>query len=92
MEPELVDTTGETCPICLDRFDNGTKVAVLQCGGYHMVCETCCDYNDQTTCPLCRREADVGIVGVAMNYPQGKTADDPIEIDDDEEMIAIEIY
>lgn len=89
---EVVDTTGSRCPICIEPFKDGVRVAVLGCGGGHLVCEECCDldtalcvdeYNDTYAyvCPLCRRSVVISQVCLAMNYAKGKgTSASPIVI------------
>jgi len=46
----------ERCTICLDGYDQGVSVAVLECAGSHRFHTACIDrwlFQEAATCPLC---------------------------------------
>lgn len=89
-----VVTTGVECCICLEEFDNGQPVFVLDCGGHHMLCRGCIHDAVEATngsCPVCRGVAGYdganavkrAEVYVSQNYYKGSgsSAGDAIVID-----------
>lgn len=53
---ELDPIIGETCPICLDQFKEGTYKRTLVCN--HIYHKKCIDgwLKRKDTCPVCRRD------------------------------------
>ena len=88
---EFVNVSKMQCPTCWRMFTDGSDVAILGCGGGHVVCGACHTRvrSVSDSCPLCRR--DVGIVTMAegrvFTYEgTGASSSDPIVINHPDEV------
>ncbi|CAI5713596.1 unnamed protein product [Peronospora destructor] len=60
------DSDAETCPICLDDFEDGADVKVLPCQHFfHVECINPWLEGQSGRCPLCKQDAIATIVGAS---------------------------
>ncbi|CEG36856.1 hypothetical protein L915_18630 [Plasmopara halstedii] len=60
------DSDTETCPICLDDFEDGTDVKVLPCQHFfHINCINPWLEGRSGRCPLCKQDAIASVVGAS---------------------------
>jgi len=64
-----VRLTNSVCPICLENFENQTKIKLLPCDhGYHSECigPWIADHSD--SCPVCRQSVTNRLVDIEQSY------------------------